>query len=79
MHTDGAHSRIDRAGELVAVVGVTIESIYFGESGMLGVAIPDERGAAIEVARLGPATAAASCHSVVMSTRAGEWDRSPMR
>lgn len=49
-----SHRRVFRAGDLVAGVGVAIESVYMVESGLLGVAIPDERGEAIEVARLGP-------------------------
>ncbi|MEX2229817.1 MAG: cyclic nucleotide-binding and patatin-like phospholipase domain-containing protein [Dehalococcoidia bacterium] len=49
-----ARSRLYRAGDLVAGVGVAIESIYIVEAGLLGVAIPDQRGDAIEVARLGP-------------------------
>ncbi|MBM3140015.1 MAG: cyclic nucleotide-binding domain-containing protein [Chloroflexi bacterium] len=49
-----AHSRIYRAGDLVAGVGLPMESVYVVESGLLGVAIPDERGEAIEVARLAP-------------------------
>ncbi len=48
-----ATRRIYRAGALVAGVGVPIDSVYIVESGRLRVSIPDDRGEAIEVARLG--------------------------